>query len=199
MQKQRYQRARKRWASPGKFFGRNSRLSSLERPSGKSEVAISASRDRATASSGCTVPISIRMPPRHSETTIKDKPVSDRVDRVHRAFRNPTVAPSISLFLSRLLSSKIRGKDRDGSLHRIPTDLKFEKGREADDDGSIHAHWFSSLVSLPFLPRPITARNSPRFLSCTPPRIMGPLYKLSSPSQLILLYDNCNVFATDCV
>jgi len=141
-----------------KFFGRNSRLFSLERPSGKSEVAIQASRDRATASSGCTVPVSIRMSPRHSKTAIKDKPVSDQADRAHRArfsksyHRFFPFSLFLSLFLSRLLSSQIHGKDRDGSLHRIPADLKFEKGRGADDDGSIHAHWFSSLVSSSFLP-----------------------------------------------
>jgi len=142
--------------------------------------------------SGCTVPVSIRVPPCHSETAIKDKPVSDRVDRAHRAFRNPTItslSPSFSLslspFLSFLLSSQIRGKDRDGSLHRIPTDLKFEKGREADDDGSIHAHRLFFLGLFAFRPpSAITGRNLPRFLSCTPPRIMGPLYKLSSPSSV---------------
>jgi len=108
--------------------------------------------------SGCTVPVSIRVPPCHSETAIKDKPVSDRVDRAHRAFRNSTITPSLSLSLSLspllpfLLSSQIRGKDRDGSLHRIPADLKFEKGREADDDGSIH--WLFFLGLFAFRPPP---------------------------------------------
>jgi len=80
-------------------------------------------------------------------------------------------------------------------LHRIAADLKFEKGaREADDDRSIRG----ALFPWP-LRRPFSGVHS-EFAALLRPAIMEPRpYKrpLASPKAggLILLYDNCNVFA----
>lgn len=60
----------------------------------------------------------------HSEAAIKDKPVSDRVDRAHRAFRNPEVFPPLLppprlAFRTPPLSSRYALADRAMGLHRI--------------------------------------------------------------------------------
>lgn len=96
----------------------------------------------------------------------------------------------------RILAAAGESEQNGTGLHRILADLKFEKDR-ADDDRSIHVPSFSS-------PFPCccssSAENLPpllQFLSCALPYNGAPQKRAVFFPRLILLYDNCNVFARD--